>query len=189
VHKFARWKREKLAPEQKHLRISGVPRNVWLGKAASEERETAMRSARLFRASVLAVAIAALLSAPGALAATTQMTSPFSDLMPDPCTGDLVLVTGTLHVAGVSNNNKAEVQTNWPDTRGFSLTREYQANDASHTFVFTTGPNAFTFGFSDSFELVSLDGASNFLVHEEVKINLLTMETTFTRGGMKCTPG
>jgi hypothetical protein len=124
-----------------------------------------------------------------ASATTTQTTIPFSVLLLDPCTEELVLVTGTLHVVAVSNNNKAEVQTNWPDTTGFSLTRKYQANDASHTFVFTTGPKAFTFGFSDSFELVSLDGTSNFLVHEEVKINLLTGETTFTRGGAKCTPG
>jgi hypothetical protein len=149
-----------------------------------------MRCARLLGPSLLAVAIAALLLVPAASAMTSQTTIPFTDpLVPDTCTGETVFVTGTLHIAAVSNNNKLEVQTNWPDTTGFSLTREYQANDASHTFAFSTGPKAFTIGFSDSFELVSLDKTSNLLVHEEVKINLLTMETTFTRGGAKCTPG
>lgn len=139
---------------------------------------------------ILATTVAAgvALAMVGSAAATTsQMTVPFSDVVDNPCNGDVVAITGTMHIVTIENDNKAEIQVNWPDTSGVSLTgTKYQANDTTHTYVFSTGPNAFIFTFHDSYELISQDNTSNFLVHEEVRINLLTSETTLHGGGVEC---
>jgi len=126
--------------------------------------------------------------APGAAAMTTQITAPYSDLVPNPCNGDLVAVTGTYHAAMISNKNEGKIQTSWPNTSGVSLTTGtlYQAPQTFHTYVVSTGPNAFTFSVADSYELVSQDGTSNFLVHEAVTFDLLTGDVTFSRGGEDC---
>jgi opacity protein-like surface antigen len=138
---------------------------------------------------LLAAGASAAVLAPAARATTVQTTTPFTDVVTNPCNGDVVYVTGTYHAAVISDQTKGEIQTNWPDTSGYTPTgRQYQANDTTHTYVFDASANAFTFGFADEYELVSEDGASNFLVHVDVKIDLLTGEPKVSRTSMTCTP-
>lgn len=147
-----------------------------------------MKTLRRLGWATIALTMVGLLAATAASATTTQTYVPFAD--PDvinPCNGDIVAVTGTMHLVAVSNDNKAEIQINWPDTTGVAVDgTRYQANDTTHTYLVTTGPNAFTFTFHDSYELISQDNTSNFLVHEDVTINLLTMEASLQRGGAEC---
>jgi hypothetical protein len=135
----------------------------------------------------LTAAALALAFAPAASATTTQLTVPFSDVVPNPCNGDMVAVTGAYHAVEISGNNQLEIQTNWPDTSGVSLTAGtlYQANQTTHVYFFSTGPKAFTFTIADSYELVSQDGSSNFLVHESATFDL-SGDVLFSRGGEEC---
>jgi hypothetical protein len=134
-------------------------------------RRTMSRTLRLVRV-LAATGLLFLVGFPGSAAATSsQMTTPFTAVVTNPCNGDVVNVTGNSHVVMVMNGNKAEIQTNWPDTSGVSTTGvDYQVNDATHLFVLTVPDGGFTIGFRDSFELVSKDPSANFLVHESVEI-------------------
>lgn len=125
-------------------------------------------------------------------AATMTEIVPFTIVdMPNPCNGDLVTIVGTMKIVTVTNNHKVELQTNWPDTSGFALDgTRYQANDASHFYVFSVPSGAFTIGLHDSFELVSQDGSSNFLIlmNESVTLDLVTgdMTTKLSGPGPEC---
>jgi hypothetical protein len=121
-----------------------------------------------------------------ARAATFTEVVPFSYLVENPCNGDMVAVTGTMKIVTVTNNHKVELQTNWPDTSGLALDgTRYQANDVSHLYVFSVPSGALTVGLHDSFELVSQDGSSNFLVHmnESITFDLVTGEMTTKLSG------
>ncbi len=108
---------------------------------------------------------------PSATAASTQVTTPFTDVVTNPCNGDEVVITGYSHLVMVLNDNTVEIQENWPDTSGVSTTGvAYQVNDANHLFVLTVPDGGFTIGVRDSFELVSQDASANFLVHETVEL-------------------
>jgi hypothetical protein len=133
----------------------------------------------------LAVSALALWLVPRATAMASQTTVPFSYMMTNPCTpADTVAVTGTMHAVMFSNGSKGTIQIDWPDTSGISLTTGtlYQANDATHVFVFSSGQITI----SDSYELVSQNGTSNFLVHESILIDLFSEEITLVRGGEEC---
>ena len=132
-----------------------------------------MGTLRLARTVTVVAGLAVLaMLASGASAATYDVTTPFTDpAMVNPCNGDVVSVVGEAHDVIVTNDNKFEVQENWPDTSGMTATGTlYQVNDASHIFIVTVPEGSFTIGFRDSFELVSQDASSNFLVHETVEI-------------------
>jgi hypothetical protein len=108
-------------------------------------------------------------------ASTTQMTVPINETDPDACTGEPVLVTGEGHITMISSGSKSEVQTNWQNVSGIGTVTgtRYQANDAQHVY-FMNAPGNTTFSFHDSYELVSLNNTSNFLVHAFVTIDLST---------------
>jgi hypothetical protein len=105
-------------------------------------------------------------------AASGQTTMPFTQVMTNPCNGDVVTITGEMHMVSVMSDRKAEIQTNWPDTRGVAMTTGtlYQANDANHLFIVSVPSGRFTIGLQDSYELVSQDASPNFLVHELMEI-------------------
>jgi hypothetical protein len=107
-----------------------------------------------------------------AAADTAQTTTAFAFLVTNPCNGEVVSVAGESHMVTVINDNKFEVQENWPDTSGVALDgTTYQVNDANHLFAMTVPDGSFTIGLRDSFELVSNDQSSNFLVHVSVEIS------------------
>jgi hypothetical protein len=104
-------------------------------------------------------------------AASGQTTVPFTQPMTNPCNGDVVTVTGEMHMVLVMSNNKAEIQTNWPDTNGMAINGTlYQANDANHFFIVSVPSGRSTIGLQDSYELVSQGASPNFLVHELMEI-------------------
>jgi len=119
-----------------------------------------------------AIVVGAVFACSTAVAETTQMTTPFAMVVTNPCNnGEVVNVVGQSHMVTVINDNKLEVQENWPDTSGVALDgTTYQVNDANHTFAMTAPDGGFTIGFRDSFELVSNDQSSNFLVHVTVAL-------------------
>ena len=111
--------------------------------------------------------------------------------VPNPCNGDLVTIVGTQKITTVTNNHKGEAQTNWPDTSGLAVDgTRYQANDTTHTYAFSVPSCAFTVGLHDSFELISQDGTSNFLIHmnESLTIDPVTWEisTKMSGPGAQC---
>jgi hypothetical protein len=127
---------------------------------------------------------------PAVGAAASETTMPFTQVMPNPCNDDMVTVTGEMHMVMVMNGNKAEIQTNWPDTSGIAVNGTiYQANDATHFFVVSVPSGQFKLGFQDSYELVSQGPSPNFLVHELIEIvldpssNVISMKM---RGEPKC---
>lgn len=119
-----------------------------------------------------AVVVGAVFACPSALAETAEMTTPLVFVTTNPCNGgEVVNVVGQSHMVTVINDNKLEVQENWPDTSGVALDgTTYQVNDANHTFAMTVPDGGFTIGLRDSFELVSNDQSSNFLVHVTVEL-------------------
>jgi hypothetical protein len=124
------------------------------------------RLAYLASAGALGLAIVASLAA----ASTVEMTTPFSSWVTNPCNGELVYVVGESHTVTVMNDNRVEIQENWPDTSGVATTgTRYQVNDANHTFAASVPDGGFTLGIRDSFELVSEAPSANFLIHASVE--------------------
>ncbi len=121
---------------------------------------------------VPAVVVGAIFACSTAAAETMQTTTPFAFPVTNPCNnGEVVNVVGQSHMVTVINDNKLEVQENWPDTSGVALDgTTYQVNDANHAFEMTVPDGGFTIGLRDSFELVSNDQSSNFLVHVTVAL-------------------
>ena len=142
--------------------------------------------------SVVLVCIGMAFGLPSSAAATTtQMIVPvFPPSYPDPCTGDMVFVTGDMHMTAISSGKKVEVQTNWQDTSGVGLPSGtmYQPNDANHFYILSVPKGQVTIGLRDSFELVSLDKNSNLLVHELLSITFFNGAPTDVRmqGGATC---
>ena len=120
---------------------------------------------------MLAAAAVLLLFAAAGAAATGQTTVPFSQIVTNPCNGDVVVIAGEMHMVAITSDTKAEIQTNWPDTTGIALDgTRYQANDANHFFIVSVPSGRFTIGLQDSYELVSQDASPNFLMHELLEI-------------------
>jgi hypothetical protein len=130
---------------------------------------TSLRLVRL----LVAAGVVFLLSFPGSAGgATSNETVPFTITVPNPCTGEEVVVTGKMHMLVVSNDNKFEITTNWTDTTGIALVSgtKYQANETTHFYVVSAPGDSFTVALHDSFELVSLSPTPNFLVHVTIGV-------------------
>lgn len=117
-------------------------------------------------------AVAALATAPVA-APAGDFQAPFSDVLTNTCTGEAVLVTGTMHVAEAASSNHDYLQVNWQNVRGVALVTgtPYQANDSSHLVARDTSSGSTTY-FQDEFELVSLGATPNLLVHMRVGLSI-----------------
>jgi hypothetical protein len=142
----------------------------------SAEKEEDVGSLRLRRIATALACLAFVFMVPtSAAAATGEDTVAFGPVpMENPCNGDTVMVTGTMHMVWIASDTKLETQTNWPDTTGISLVSGtlYQANDASHFAVLEAPKDTATFTVQDSYELVSQDATSNFVVHASLVIKV-----------------
>ena len=119
-----------------------------------------------------AAIVGAVLACSTAGAATTQITTPFTSVVLNPCNGELVDVVGQSHMVTVINDNKLDLQENWPDTYGVGTSgTTYQVNDANHVFAATVPDSGFTLVLRDNFELVSNAASANFLVHVTVEFS------------------
>jgi len=127
-----------------------------------------------------------------ARAATFTEMVPFSDLVENPCNGEMVAITGTMKATMITAGNKGKAQTSWPDTNGVALVSgtRYQANQTTHTTVFLISGTTFVLDFAEEYELVSQEGSSNFLIHMAIEstVDLSTPDVTvtMTRGGAEC---
>ena len=147
---------------------------------------------RLFcRLAALGAGLVALLGfvSSSAAAVASDATVPFTQDTTNPCNGDAVTITGYLHIVIVMNDNKAEIQTNWPDTSGVDAVHgtRYQANDASHTSIVPVSPTDATFTFQDNYELISQGTEPNFLMHEYISIDVGSGTIIKMRGEPECT--
>jgi hypothetical protein len=105
----------------------------------------------------------------------------------NPCNGDVVTFAGLSHTVTVLNGNQVTIQENWPDTSGVAVDETtYQVNDANHVFVRSVPGGAFTLTLSDSFEFVSNDGSSNFLVHMGIEVSFPSGDTDVRGAGEEC---
>jgi hypothetical protein len=118
------------------------------------------------------------------------MFTPYVTEVPNPCTGELVTVTGTLHVVTFMTDNKTGMTTNWPETFGVSNTGgKYQVNDTTQTYFLTAPKNSITFVIHQDLEVVSLDSSPNWLVHMTLGFKFDLDTLTFTdieRGSAEC---
>jgi len=132
-----------------------------------------------FVGSVVFACLAVGLGLPSSAEATTTTLTVPADPGPysDTCTGDMVFVTGDMHMTTIRSGTKVEMQTNWQDTTGVGLPSgtQYQPNDANHLYILSVPKGTVTIALRDSFELVSLDNTPNLLVH-------MLLSTTFVDG-------
>lgn len=124
-------------------------------------------------------------------AGTSETTTPYVTEVTNPCTGELVTVTGKLHVVTVVNDNKFfEITTNWPETFGLSNTgARYQVNDTSHSYAVSAPKDSITIAFHEDLEVVSLDSGPNWLVHMTLGFRFDPTTMTFTeidKGSAEC---
>jgi hypothetical protein len=110
----------------------------------------------------------------------------------NPCTGDLIDLTGTIHVAVFQDENQARIHTNWQDVRGVALSGTiYQANEATRMYQVARPSGSFTTVFQDQRELVSQGSGDNFILREYVEITFYPdptkPPTIKEHGETKCT--
>jgi hypothetical protein len=149
--------------------------------------------------SIVAAVVAAVVTGLVALglpasarAATFTEVVPVSDVVKNPCNGDMVAITGTMKVTMIMAGNKGKAQTSWPDTNGVALLSgtRYQANETTRTTIFPIVGTTFVVDFAEEYELVSQDGTSNFLIHMAIEstfdLSTPDVTVTMTRGGAEC---
>jgi hypothetical protein len=111
----------------------------------------------------------------------------------NPCTGDVIELTGTIHVAVFQDENQFRIHTNWQDVRGIALPSGtiYQANEATRMYEVQRPSGSLTFVLQDERELLSQGSGDNFILREYLESTFYpdpTRPPTFKEHGeMKCT--
>jgi hypothetical protein len=113
---------------------------------------------------------------PGATCAAVLM----EEITTNPCNGEVVNLSGTIHVAVYVDENQFRIHTNWQDIVGVGVTSGaiYQANEAFRQYTVQRPSGAFTFVLQDERELVTKGGLANWIQHEYMEITVDDDEVT-----------
>ncbi len=87
----------------------------------------------------------------------------------NPCTGEVVLLSGTIHVAVFQDDNQSRIHTNWQDVTGVGLLTGtiYQANEATRMYQVARPSGSTSFVLQDERTLISKGGdLQNFIFRE-----------------------
>jgi hypothetical protein len=105
----------------------------------------------------------------------------------NPCTGEVVVLSGTIHVGVFEDANQFRIHTNWQDVRGVALVTGtiYQANEATRQYQVLRPSGSFSFVLQDERTLVSQGGLDNFILREYFKITTDPFSIN-ERSEMKC---
>jgi hypothetical protein len=105
----------------------------------------------------------------------------------NPCTGELVVLSGTIHVAVFEDANQFRIHTNWQDVSGVALGTGtiYEANEATRLYEVARPPGSFSFVLQDERTIVSKGGLENFILREYFAITTDPF-TINERSEMKC---
>jgi hypothetical protein len=84
------------------------------------------------------------------------------------CTGEVVVLSGTIHVAVFEDENQFRIHTNWQDVSGVAAVTGtiYQANEATRLYEVARPSGSFSFVLQDERTLVSKSGLQNFILRE-----------------------
>lgn len=111
----------------------------------------------------------------------------------NPCTGEVIDLSGTIHVAVFQDENQFRIHTNWQDVAGIALFTGtiYQANEATRMYEVQRPSGSFTFVLQDERELVSKGEPQNFILREYFQITFYPdptkPPTIKEHGETKCT--
>jgi hypothetical protein len=99
----------------------------------------------------------------------------------NPCTGEAIHLSGTIHVAVFEGENQFRIHTNWQDVRGVALLTGtiYQANEATRMYQVERPSGSSTFVLQDQRELLSQGSGDNFILREYFEITVKDSDITF----------
>jgi hypothetical protein len=106
------------------------------------------------------------------------------------CTGEVIDLSGTIHVAVFQDENQFRIHTNWQDVAGVALVTGtiYQANEATRMYQVDRPSGSSTFVLQDERTLLSQGSGDNFILREYFEITFKDADVTFKEHGeMKCT--
>jgi hypothetical protein len=176
------------------------------GETGTARSQTDWDSAKAWRVvAAAAVLILAALALPATVGSQTE--NAFCDIETEatcadvviqkmdtnPCTGDVIDLSGTIHVAVFQDENQFRIHTNWQDVRGVALVTGtiYQANEATRMYEVQRPSGSITFVLQDERELLSQGSGDNFILREYFQITFYPdpnkPPTIKEHGETKCT--